>query len=231
VLDACLEDVALYAPHEPALRGLTNESKREPIGVHGEDLDMAFSQLSEDIQDKLIGKLSVIPWFDNLEFDERDEGKFKGLKPGRSFSKLYFDDQFMVEGNRRFSAENVNEGILFLLFYMVLFAHPQTPKMLLVDNIEAALNPRLCRSLSKMLAEMAKEHDKQAIVTTHNPAVLDGINLNDPDQRLFVVYRDNDGHTKLERIAEKPKVEVTQRTLKLSEMWMSGLLGGVPNQF
>jgi hypothetical protein len=31
------------------------------------------------------------------------------------------------------------------------------------------------------------------LVTTHNPAALDGLNLNDEDQRLFVVYRNDEG--------------------------------------
>lgn len=80
----------------------------------------------------------------------------------------------------------------------------------------------------KELAKLAKERDKQALITTNNPAVLDGLNLRDDDQRLFVVYRDDDGHTRTRRIQVKP--DVGDR-LKLSELWMRGHLGGLPQGF
>ena len=62
-----------------------------------------------------------------------------------------------------------------------------------------------------------------------NPAILDGINLNDDDQRLFVVSRSDVGDTRIKRIQMKP--EVAGKRMKLSEMWMNGMLGGLPENF
>jgi len=66
------------------------------------------------------------------------------------------------------------------------------------------------------------------LITTHNPAILDGLNLNDDEQRLFVVSRNEEGKTKIKRIKLKPKSE---ESLKLSEMWMRGYLGALPKNF
>jgi predicted ATPase len=132
-------------------------------------------------------------------------------------------------GNNLFSAENANEGILHILFYLALFISEKTPPIFGIDNIETALNPQLCRGLTKQLAALAKVHEKQALVTTHNPAILDGLDLHDDDQRLFVVYRDDDGHTVTRRIKIKP--QVGGESLKLSELWMRGHLGGLPRAF
>ena len=66
-------------------------------------------------------------------------------------------------------------------------------------------------------------------MTTHNPAVLDGLNLHDDRQRLFVVSRDGDGHTRVKRLADKP--QLTEGRYKLSELWMRGHLGGLPDAF
>ncbi len=79
-----------------------------------------------------------------------------------------------------------------------------------------------------MLVELSKKNNKQVLMTTHNPATLDGLDLNDPEQRLFVVRRNIDGHTIVTRISEKPKVTTP---MKLSEMWTKGLLGGLPDNF
>lgn len=83
----------------------------------------------------------------------------------------------------------------------------------------------------KTLAQLAKEQDRQALVTTHNPAALDGLNLHDDDQRLFVVYRSDEGHTRARRVAVKPQAPADGPKLKLSEMWMRGMLGGIPTSF
>jgi predicted ATPase len=135
----------------------------------------------------------------------------------------------MRRGNNIFSAENANEGILHILFYLALFISKKTPAIFGIDNIETALNPQLCRDLTKELAVLVKKNDKQALVTTHNPAILDGLDLHDDDQRLFVVYRNDHGHTVTKRIKLKP--EAGGEKHKLSELWMRGHLGGLPRRF
>jgi len=135
----------------------------------------------------------------------------------------------MREGNGLLSAENANEGILHLLFHLAVFLSAETPQVFAVDNLETALNPQLCRLLTSSLAALAAERGKQAFVTTHNPAVLDGIDLHDDHQRLFIVSRDGDGHTKVKRLTGKP--QLTEGKYKLSELWMRGHLGGLPDPF
>ncbi len=212
-----------------ALRGLNITSRKQPLGIYGEGLDVAIAGLSDELRRDLTARASCIAWMEDIVLDVGDRLKLQGFKPARSTSTLYFVDRFLTEGNY-FSAENANEGILHILFYLVLFCHPATPRMFGIDNIEAALNPQLCRDLMKQVADLAKVHDKQALITTHNPAVLDGLNLNDDDQRLFVVERNDEGHTTTRRITLKPDSGDGQK-YKLSELWMRGFLGGLPRGF
>jgi len=177
----------------------------------------------------LIARARLVSWVDNVVVDVADKLKFKGYKPGRSASILYFRDRFMRRGNNLFSAENANEGILHVLFYLGLFMSDRTPRVFGIDNIETALNPQMCRELIKELAALAKTHHKQALITTHNPAILDGLNLHDDEQRLFVVSRNDHGHTVTERIKVKP--QAPGEKYKLSELWMRGHLGGLPHRF
>jgi hypothetical protein len=222
-------DFAIYNPNILALRGLHVMSRREPVGVHGEILDYAISTLKPDVWADVLERARCISWLNDIVVDVADQLKYQGHKLAGSQSTLYFYDKFMSEKNNVFSAENVNEGILHILFYFALFASEGTPKVLGIDNIDTALNPQLCRDLIKQLADLAVKHDKQALITTHNPATLDGLNLHDDEQRLFVVYRDDDGHTLTKRIKAKPQPE--GQKLKLSELWMRGHLGGIPRNF
>ena len=56
--------------------------------------------------------------------------------------------------------------------------------------------------------------------------MLDALDLSNDEVRLFVARRNIDGHTRLERIPYRE-----DRTMKLSQLWMSGLIGGLPDNF
>lgn len=103
-----------------------------------------------------------------------------------------------------------------------------TPKFFAIDNIDSGLNPRLCRALMKELSSLARKYGKQVIITTHNPAMLDGLHIGDEETRLFAVERSDAGSTLMNEIRVKPSSE---KRMKLSEMWMNGMIGGVPNEF
>ncbi len=109
-----------------------------------------------------------------------------------------------------------------MLFYISLFISKETPTFFAIDNIEASFHPRLCEALIRNLVELSKKHNKQVILSTHNPFVLDGLDLNDDEQTLFVVRRNADGETIADPI-KTPPIGV-----KLSEAWERGYIGGQP---
>jgi hypothetical protein len=228
-LGALVGDFAIYNANALALRGLQTVSRRSPLGIHGETLDVAIAGLKPDVWADLLERAKCVSWLDDIVVDPSDQLKYQGHKLGKSQSTLYFHDKHMPAANNVFSAENVNEGVLHVLFHLTLFVSEGTPKILGIDNVDTALNPQLCRDLMAQICELAAKHDKQALITTHNPATLDGLNLNDDEQRLFVVYRNDEGHTLTKRIKAKPQAE--GQKLKLSELWMRGHLGGIPRNF
>jgi AAA15 family ATPase/GTPase len=224
-----LTQYAIFNLDTQSLRGVSSSSLKTPLGIYGEGLDILLNDFSKEEWEELLQYSHLISWLEEIVIDKGDKLKFKGHKLGRSNSILYFRDKYMRKNNNVFAAENSNEGVLHVLFYLALFISKKTPKFFAIDNIETALNPRLCRTLIKELAALSVKHGKQVLITTHNPAILDGLNLHDDKQRLFVVRRTDDGHTKSTRIKLKPEVE--GKDLKLSEMWMRGYLGGLPTNF
>ncbi len=223
-LNSFLRNFLIYDLNTPALRGQTPPSLLSPLGIHGEGLDVALASFSKSEKNKLLKYKYLISWLEDIDIDANDELKFKDLRL-KGNSQLYFSDKFMKK-KALFNSENANEGVLHILFYLTLFLHKETPNIFAIDNIETALNPRVCRELMKVITELNK--DKQVLITTHNPAVLDGLNLMDDDIRLFAVRRNKQGHTVADRIQFK---KGTEKKHKLSEMWMNGLLGAVPTNF
>jgi AAA15 family ATPase/GTPase len=199
-----LSKYLIYSLSINALRGLTSDSLQYPLGLNGEGLDVLLNNIpKEEIMQIKESAKDYISWIEDIFFDSEEIYKMQGYKLGRSKSNLYFRDKFMQKKNNLFSAENANEGALELLFYLTLFISRKTPDFFAIDNIENGLNPRLCRFLMKKICELAVKNGKQVLITTHNPAILDGLNLNDGSQRLYVVTRNDEGKTQAKRIQTK----------------------------
>jgi len=79
------------------------------------------------------------------------------------------------------------------------------------------------------LVQLAKDHDKQTIVTTHNPAVLDGLDLYD-DEATFVVWRNAVGETKIKRVKPTHRHE-GKEPVRMSEAIFNGYIGGLSKIF
>jgi AAA15 family ATPase/GTPase len=217
-----LPDFLIYSPQNPALRTFEKEGQIQPLGINGEGLFKLLKVLSlEPDKIKLLKeKMELIDWFEDLEIPSNLYAGEQTLK----IADMYLDPGLY------FDQKSTNEGFLFLLFYFSLFISDDTPKFFAIDNIDASLNPKLCRHLIKQLAKLAVETDRQTIFTTHNPGTLDGLNLGDDRQRLFVIYRNKLGHTKSKRIF-KPDPLPGQEYVRLSEAFLNGYIGGLPKNF
>ena len=210
-----LSKYLIYSLSINALRGLTSDSLQYPLGLNGEGLDVLLNNIpKEEIMQIKESAKDYISWIEDIFFDNEEIYKMQGYKLGRSKSNLYFRDKFMQKKNNLFSAENANEGALELLFYLTLFISRKTPDFFAIDNIENGLNPRLCRFLMKKICELAVKNGKQVLITTHNPAILDGLNLNDGSQRLYVVTRNDEGKTQAKRIQTKEQTGEQRLSLK-----------------
>ncbi|AIU67011.1 AAA family ATPase [Vibrio coralliilyticus] len=213
-----LKKFAIYSPQIEQLKELNRESKMKPLGIYGEGLFLVLRKIlteqPEAFSDIEKG-LDYIGWFRG--FSMKDES-------GTTHDLLSFKDRY-IKG-LELELRNTNEGFLYMLFYMVLFVSKDTPKIFAIDNIDSALNPKLCQHMIEYLSKLAKKYDKQVFFTTHNPAILDGIDLNDDEQRIFVVSRNKrSGATKAKRLTlkDKPK-DSNGEPIRLSEAMLRGYI-------
>lgn len=217
-----LESFLIYCPEESNLRRFSDDSQVLPLGRRGEGLfqhlkDIYSKEENADIISDINEGLLLLDWIDGFKIPTDLLSNEYRLEVG---------DKYLKKTLHYFDQRSTNEGFLYLLFYLTLFASKQTPLFFAIDNIENSFNPKLCTMLIRYLVQLAKKHDKQVILTTHNPYILDGLDLEDDEQRLFVARRNIDGHTKLDRVEYKK-----ERTMPLSEIWMNGFIGGLPDNF
>ncbi len=218
------QNFIIYSPENTALRIFEKEKQIQPLGINGEGL-LKLLKVINNYEDKsyittIIESLQLFNWFEDITIPT-DISSME--------DKVIIKDKYLY---REFTQRSANEGFLFILFYITLIVAKETPKAFAIDNIDASLNPKLCTKLMTILTKLAKKYDKQIFLTTHNPAILDGIDLNDEEQKLFVVSRNKKGHTRMKKITveNKPKSS-SNEPLKLSEAFLRGYLGGLPKGF
>ena len=217
-----ISNYIVYSPEQSSLRKFEESTQIYPLGIKGEGLfqylkELAFDLKNVEMLNEIKENLALLDWYEDFELPNNLlQNEFA----------LNIKDRYLDSHLQYFDQRSTNEGFLFLLFYSTLFISKTTPTFFAIDNIDTSFNPKLCAKLIQTLAALAKRKNKQVIVTTHNPAVLEGLNLNDDSQRLFVVSRNMEGHTRARRIENK-----ADRTISISEAWRKGLIGGLPDNF
>jgi predicted ATPase len=233
-----LRNYSIYCPNTPSLRGLVQDLQaREPVGLAGGRLPEAIEELLNPDKKNAVLTEALEEARDLLDWASDFSAKPSSgvpLSPSAARSRLViqFVDRFMAQNRNELTGYDASEGALYILYYAALALHPKSPRCLAVDNLDQALNPRLAQKLMTALCSWTTHQNggRQWLITAHNPAILDGLPLTDPEVRLFTVDRDSNGHTVVRRIdldaaiSARPNEEWT-----LSRMWMNGLLGGVPN--
>ncbi|WP_324676314.1 AAA family ATPase [Hymenobacter sp. GOD-10R] len=216
-----LGEFIIYMPEISTLRIYEKESQITPLGINGEGILKYTKELIKDKsnEEKFKSFMKLISWFDSFSKENSENEPYLTLK-----------DRFIKNVDVVLDQRSTNEGFLFLLFYCALFISDETPSFFSIDNIDSALNPKLCTEVIRQLSKLALEHNKQVILTTHNPSILDGIDLEDPNYTLHVVFRNKIGETNIKKI-NKPQPLEGQESIKLSEAFMKGFIGGLPKNF
>lgn len=233
-----LSEYGIYAPSTSTLRGLTPDPQaREPVGLAG-------GRLAEGLRDFAVGtsipRLStdlrrdlqqLVDWADEIGWAETGSQVPLAASVPSTKYVLRFNDRFMAKGRNALTGYDASEGALYVLFAAVLAVHPRAPLTLAIDNVDQALNPRLARALMQQLCTWTlAQPDKQLLLTTHNPLMLDGLDLENDEICLFTVGRSRKGKTVVHRV--QLRLADLQREGELwtvSRLWVMGHLGGVPD--
>ncbi|MCP4346879.1 MAG: AAA family ATPase [Desulfobacterales bacterium] len=236
-----LNNYKIFAPTTPVLRGLQPDIvPLDPLGLLGGRLAEAIEDML-DLENEMLGSLDLDEVLDLLDWVD----EFDITAPSRELlspnipslrSVVRFKDYWMDKKRNQLSGYDASEGALYVLFMLVLALHPRTPKFFAIDNFDQAMNPRLARALTRLFCKIIIESDppRQAMLTTHNPMVLDGLDLRDDRIRLFAVERNHStgGATKASRVILSDNIlKSGEKGTPLSMMWVTGLLGGVPDIF
>lgn len=117
-------------------------------------------------------------------------------------------------------AKFASDGTLKMLAYLVLLYDPAPPPFIGIEEPENFLHPRLLAELAEE-CRMATDRT-QLLVTTHSPFFLNALR----PEEVRVLWRDEQGYTRTERVADRPGVKAfVDHGALLGQLWMEGQLG------
>lgn len=180
-----ISNFVIYSPEQSNLRKYEETNQIYPLGIRGEGLFQYLKELgtikkNKKVLEEIKNSLTALDWFESFDFPENSL---------QTEQYLNISDKYINPKLKYFDQRSTNEGFLFLLFYFTLFTSKDTPQFFAIDNIDTSFNPKLCMELIRRLVELCKENGKQVLLTTQNPAILDGLDLKDESQKLFVIRR------------------------------------------
>jgi energy-coupling factor transporter ATP-binding protein EcfA2 len=227
---ANLDDYAIFAPVTPVLRGIAPDTApRAPVGLFGGALPEAVESLSADPKKRLREQaLNLIEWAEDFSVGPPSKNFIASSVPTMR-RVILFRDAYMRKADQTLSGYDASEGALYVLYMLCLAMHPQAPRIFAVDNFDQALNPAAARQLTRVFCEQVLRHERQVLLTTHNPLVLDGLPLDDDRVRLFKVERGDNGRSIIQRIPVKDlrRVKMKYGNNAVSRLWIEGRLGGL----
>ena len=111
-------------------------------------------------------------------------------------------------------AYGMSDGTLLLLGILTLLWSPSSPGLVLLDDIEQGLHPLAQRQLMSELKKFAKEHDKQILLTSHSPYIVDELEADD----VWVMKTDKQGISCYKRLSAHPDAKRALEVLTTGEL-------------
>ena len=131
-------------------------------------------------------------------------------------------------------ANELSQGMLYLLAFLALAFDPAPPRLLCLEEIDRGIHPRMLREVRDLLYRLSypkafglDRRPVQVIATTHSPYLID-LFREHPEE---VVISQKEGRTaRFERLSDRPDLPELLKEGSLGDMWFSGILGGVPEE-
>ena len=136
------------------------------------------------------------------------------------------------QGHYAVPATDLSQGTLLALAILTLAYLPNPPSMVCFEEPDRGIHPRLLRDVQDALYRLSYPESfgetrpsVQVLATTHSPYFLDL--YRDHPEEVVIASRIGQ-EARFERLSDRRDLEEILGDAPLSEVWYSGILGGVP---
>jgi predicted ATPase len=126
-------------------------------------------------------------------------------------------------------ATELSEGTRLVLCILTILHQENPPPIILLEDIDRGLHPRLFEYVAPMMRDIAERHNINILATTHNPYLVDCFQ---DDKEAVIIVEKKDGASTLSTLADRLEGldydKEDPEDMPLGNLWFSGLVGGVP---
>jgi predicted ATPase len=219
-----LRSFRVFSFDAKAIASAVDTTPRPQVGGDGSNLAAVLDRLRDTHPEKFEDLNSEfhrwLPEFDRVLFDIPDKGK----------------KSFLVRttvGHHQLPASELSQGVLFALAFLTLAYLPEPPYIVGFEEPDRGIHPRLLRDIRDAMYRLAfpenygeKRKPVQVIATTHSPYLLDF--YKEQPEQIVISHKDKLG-VHFERLADKPHLNEILAGAPLGDIWLTGVLGGVPS--
>ena len=219
-----LKSFRVFSFDAKAIASAVDTAPKPRLGEDGSNLAAVLDALRDTHPEKFEELNSEfhrwLPEFDRILFDIPDRGK----------------KTFLVRtsiGQHRLQATDLSQGVLFALAFLALAYLPEPPSIVGFEEPDRGIHPRLLMDIRDAMYRLAfpenygeKRKPVQVIATTHSPYLLD-LYKEHPEQ-IVISHKDDQG-VHFERLSDKPHLNEILEGAPLGDIWLTGILGGVPS--
>jgi predicted ATPase len=214
----------VYALDAPSIALPVQIRRGVELARNGTDLAAVLDEL-QDENDVRFEALNAeirrwLPEYDRIGLETTEE-------PGRKGFYLR-----TKQGGHRIRAVQLSQGTLLALAMLTLAYVPNPPRLVALEEPDRGIHPRLLRELRDALYRLAYPENcgesrpaVQVIVTSHSPYLLD-LYRDHPEEIVLAEKHGLD--VQFKRLSDLSHFEEILGDAPLSEVWYSGILGGVP---
>jgi predicted ATPase len=163
----------------------------------------------------------VIPQISGIRFDKEkvpqseiyENTLLVDYKAGRSANNGVQTNGKGIEGVK---ASHVSSGTLFALGLLTVVMSPESPNVILLDDLDHGLHPKAQMELVDVFRGLlAQNADLQIVATSHSPYILDRLK----PEEVRVLAPNDDGSSACGRLKEHPKYPMWKDSMLPGEFW------------
>ncbi|MCH8822128.1 MAG: AAA family ATPase [Planctomycetes bacterium] len=225
-LNFWLQEIRFYSFDAVQIAMQSKLQAKVEMAESGTKLAVVLDRLRDDNPERFKSVNEAIknwlPEFDSILFDVPTEGD-------RSISLR------TRKGGHKISAGDLSQGTLIALALLTLAYLPEPPTLVLLEEPDRGLHPRLMHDVKDALYRLAFPEESgedrepvQVVVTTHSPYFLDLFRDN-PEQIVIAEKKGNEAT--FTRLVDRDDLDgLLDGESSLGDLWYSGVLGGVPTE-
>jgi len=199
-----------------AARSLSLSGPQKHLNIRGDNIGNVvqfmerehpkqFEKILKDIAEK-------IPGVDKISTERMTDGRLL----------LKFNDRGFKDP---FSAQQMSDGTLKVLAYLLLLSDPTPPPFICIEEPENGLYHKLLETLAQQFRAYVTEgkNKSQIFITTHQPYFVDALEPNE----VWILEKGNDGFSTIRRASEDAVIQgLVEEGLPLGGLWYSDYFDG-----